>query len=142
MKLLKWEESISVNDELIDKQHQELYKIVNKLIANCNVNFDYAIAKNIIEELKAYSFYHFNDEEEMLEERQYPFIDKHIEEHNGFRIKINDISSRFNKNKDKETIRELLTYVVEWVTNHTNEFDLDYKKYLNSDSYFSEQTKP
>jgi len=130
MDLLKWDQNISLNNDFIDNQHKELFKIVNKLVANCNVNYDYKIIQNIIYELFEYTNNHFKEEERLLEERNYPHLEIHITEHAGFIKKLNDINVKLNKSKDKKTAKELLVFVKNWLLEHTSKYDLDYKNYI------------
>ena len=130
MELLKWDRKISVNNDYIDNQHKELFKIVNKLIANCNVNYDYKIIQNVIYELFEYTNNHFKEEEKMLEEKNYPHLDTHKVEHTNFIKRLSEINVEFNKSKDKETAKELLFFVKQWIIEHTSMYDLDYKNYI------------
>lgn len=87
MDLIKWTPYLSLNHTVIDEQHQKLFDIVNQLIKN--VNIDQAFIEKTLIELKTYSEFHFEEEEAILANRNYPGLEDHKFEHRFFIRRVN-----------------------------------------------------
>ncbi|MDE5421732.1 bacteriohemerythrin [Ancylomarina sp. DW003] len=127
MNFIKWTPELSLDHTLIDEQHQNLFKIVNQLIENINIDQEF-IKKTLID-LKKYSEQHFEEEEAILAERNYPGLEDHKFEHRFFIRRI----TRFCKEvveENQELSEKMLEFLADWVKHHTFEEDQDYKKYL------------
>lgn len=127
MDFIKWTPELSLDHTLIDEQHQNLFKIVNQLIENINIDQEF-IKKTLID-LKRYSEQHFEEEEAILAERSYPGLEDHKFEHRFFIRRI----TRFCKEvveENQELSEKMLEFLADWVKHHTFEEDQDYKKYL------------
>lgn len=127
MDFIKWTPELSLDHTLIDEQHQNLFKIVNQLIENINIDQEF-IKKTLID-LKKYSEQHFEEEEAILAERNYPGLEDHKFEHRFFIRRI----TRFCKEvveENQELSEKMLEFLADWVKHHTFEEDQDYKKYL------------
>lgn len=84
---MKWKSSYAIGVEAIDKQHERLFDISERieelfLLPGHMDKFDEIV--EIIEELKAYVIYHFNEEQQLMEKIQYPKYFSHLVEHQDF----------------------------------------------------------
>ncbi len=85
-RMMTWQDEYNVGVEVIDKEHQRLFKIINKLLA-----FDEEEKKNQrtcqegIKYLKAHAVKHFADEEEYMASIGYQDLEQHRRIHKGFR---------------------------------------------------------
>ena len=100
----------------IDEQHQQLFDIVDKL------GDEKITIKNIIEELKKYTEYHFKTEEEYFLSIGFIEADEHIHLHEIFIETINyyqEFPEKLNKGK-------LNMFLRSWIKNHILHEDMKY----------------
>ena len=129
METIQWTEKISVNNEKIDNQHKKLIELTNDLILHSNATPNSKIVNETLYELLKYTKYHFHDEEELMENFNYPKLEEHKKAHKDFVYQIvmfcNDVS------EGKATVtNEILNFLTRWLIQHTSIDDQDYKKYI------------
>ncbi|MHB8124933.1 MAG: bacteriohemerythrin [Desulfitobacteriaceae bacterium] len=119
--MLQWKEEYSIGVELIDEQHKHLFKIGNKiydLLENYFYKDKYDKIVGIINELSEYTRYHFKTEEDYMLQIKYPQYFKQKVEHDDFIQKIEEIDlGDLDENQDKY-IRDILTFVFNWILEH------------------------
>jgi hemerythrin-like metal-binding domain len=71
----------------------------------------------ILDELAAYTVYHFSTEEKYMEQCGYPGLAFHKKEHDTFVGKVESLIQDYQANKLGITI-ELMTFLKDWVSNH------------------------
>lgn len=107
--------------ELIDVEHKELFRIVdkaNRLVKSYdNVSgFDNIIG--ILNELKEYTKEHFADEEEYMEDIHYEGLEAQKRAHEAFIDKLNNIDIEQIDENPQEYLQELLEFLLGWLINH------------------------
>ncbi len=119
--MIKWKEEYAIGVEHIDKQHRKLFEIAGHAyeVMSDKLSVDkYDRIVAILNELKDYTVYHFNSEEEYMQSIGYKRFLSHKVEHNDFIEKINSIDlDKIDKEQDK-FILELLDFVVSWIDKH------------------------
>lgn len=129
MEKIKWDQSISVENELIDKQHMKLFGIANELVEAVNNKTNYAIIAETLSELLKYAGSHFKAEEQLLEERKYPNLQAHKKLHNDFRHQVAMFTKEATLDKNAVQLK-LINYISDWILFHTSKSDLEYKDYM------------
>jgi hemerythrin len=105
----------------IDAEHKRLFEIAEEAYTLLNDEFlvdkfDYIV--KILNDLKEYTVFHFENEEKYMESIQYKKIFSHRIEHQEFIEKINHLDwDEMEKNQDK-AILEILNYLNDWLINH------------------------
>ena len=121
MKMLQWKEEYSIGVQLIDEQHKHLFVIGNNiydLLENYLYEDKYDKIVMIINELREYTKYHFMTEEDYMLEIKYSKYFNQKVEHDDFIEKIEGIDLKgLDENQDKY-IRDLLTFVFNWILEH------------------------
>lgn len=81
-----WKEEFRIGVEVIDREHQRLFKIINKLFSlkGEEANNQWACQEGI-KFFKGHAVKHFADEETYMESINYKGLEKHREIHRGFR---------------------------------------------------------
>ncbi|MDP4126423.1 MAG: hemerythrin family protein [Bacillota bacterium] len=119
--MLLWKDEYSIGVELIDEQHKHLFEIGNKiydLLENYLYVDKYDKIVTIIKELSDYTKYHFKTEEDYMIQIKYPKYFNQKVEHDDFIQKIEEIDlGELDNNQDKH-IRDILTFVFNWVLDH------------------------
>jgi hemerythrin len=129
METIQWSESISVNNYEIDNQHKYLIQLTNNLILNSNAKVHSEIIGETLTKLYKYIKEHFEDEEALLEKFNYPKLEEHKKEHRKFVLKIVGFCKDVLEGKSTVT-EEMISFLVDWLLNHTSVDDQDYKSYI------------
>lgn len=91
MAQIDWEESYSVNNEEIDKQHKTWIAIYNELdntLLHGNLEEIDSITARILQKMYDYARYHFSVEEEFMLKIKYPDLVNHRRIHKDFDTEI------------------------------------------------------
>jgi len=125
MPLFKWYKKYSVSNKELDEHHKTLFDIFNRLYDNCLAHDKAHCIDPIIDELKAYSSYHFTAEEQHMRTKGYQEIDKHISAHRGFTQRTLHLQQVAGKDEPEAT-RELIAFLGNWLLHHVIEEDKKY----------------
>ena len=135
--MFDWKDSFSVNVDQIDKQHQKLFELGNKiyeLVCLGDYYDHYDEIVTILRELKEYTIYHFAKEEALLKKYNYDEDDfiKHKEEHTYFIEKISEINIYDADEDQSQFLNDTLAFVAEWITSHILFTDKKYSSFLSA----------
>ncbi len=128
MEVLRWNDRFSVSNEEIDYQHKMLFNLVNYLTTSSGKSYNRTEIGEILDELIAYTEYHFAFEEELL--KNHLSIDSHREIHQGFIAKVHYFEEEFKKGEDVIN-SELFTFLVSWIKDHILGTDVVFFKSLD-----------
>lgn len=139
MSAIAWEDKYSVEIEAIDKQHQSLFDMFNELYeAYQSDTTDKKILKDILHKLINYMYEHFETEEELLKEYDYPATKHHIEKHNHFKDEINEKYKIFISKSDSENLpEELILFMINWISEHILKTDKEYLTYFKKNEFLN-----
>lgn len=125
MAFMKWSDDLSVEVKEIDQQHQRLIELINQLHeAMINKQAKLVISK-IIDELTAYTIYHFQTEEKYMEQFKYKGIVSHKYEHETFVKKVGSFQKDYEAGKLGLSL-EVMKFLQDWVSNHIKGIDKKY----------------
>lgn len=116
-----WEDKYAIGVESIDEQHKELFEIANRifeLLKNDLITDKYDSIIAIIEELKNYTIYHFEAEEEYMKNIGYKKLLSQKVAHNDFLEKMEGIDLEQIDNGHNEYLLGILDFVCEWLVEH------------------------
>jgi hemerythrin-like metal-binding protein len=122
MKLFTWYKRYSVNNDELDDHHKALFDILNRLYENCMEDRKINCLEPIVEELVAYSNYHFSAEEQYMRGLGYKEIDRQVAEHRAFRERALQLKQVADKD-DSELTKELIVFLGNWLLHHVMEED-------------------
>ncbi len=115
--------------ELIDKEHRQLFALVNDVhnLIHDEFIFDkYDEIVRILTELRNYTEMHFHDEETYMEQIHYPELDAQRRAHNAFIEKLVDINFAELEDMDdnqQEYLQGILDFLAKWLINHILKMD-------------------
>lgn len=119
--MIKWEEDYGLGVESIDEQHKQLFEIANRiygLLKNEFITDKYDEIIEIIDELKSYTIYHFESEEDYMRSIGYKkFLSQKVA-HNDFLAKMESIDIEQIDNGHNEYLIGILDFVSEWLVQH------------------------
>jgi len=127
-----WDESYSVGVKELDEQHQQIIKIVNRLIKEKDLKVNSETISDVLAELTQYAEFHFRIEEEYMKKHDFPGYSVHKELHSTFRLQL--ITFAIEIVAEKETIPdEVIDYLKNWWLKHILKSDMKFKKYFEND---------
>ncbi|MDI3310130.1 MAG: bacteriohemerythrin [Thermoanaerobacterium sp.] len=119
--MITWKEDFRLGIDEIDKQHKRLFDIANEaydLLKNEFTIDKYDHIVDIIKELKDYTIYHFDYEENYMKSIGFKKLLSHKVLHDDFKEKINNIDlDKIDQNQD-EYIKDILNFLVDWIEKH------------------------
>jgi hemerythrin-like metal-binding protein len=123
-----WSDKLSVDIDLIDDQHKILIQLINdtsRLIVEKNDSK----VQEVLNELRLYTDTHFTEEEELFKKSDYPYIDKHLEEHRYFINKLSDFDNNLQLS-DASVSLNILEFLKNWLFYHIEIVDKGYALYV------------
>ncbi len=127
---IEWKDEYSVGITHIDQDHKKLIKLLNQF----TVAYDHAMSeefeKEALEALIDYTKYHFEREEKMMRENDYPDFVAHQAKHQEMIGQVNQFVDLYNK-KGHDALKEVSEYLTVWLISHINGTDKEYSQYLN-----------
>ncbi len=122
-----WNEKYNTGINEIDNQHKKLVNILNQLYESFVDRTTNEKLKEVIQEMKDYTEYHFGVEEKYFKEFNYTDADKHISEHQTFIRKVATFKDDMELGKVSVTF-QLMNFLRAWLLRHINGTD---KKYIS-----------
>lgn len=119
--MIQWKDEYVMGIPSIDEQHKELFEIANRiyeLLKNEMITDKYNKIIEIIDELKSYTVYHFNAEEEYMKSIGYRKFLSQKAAHNDFLEKVNTIDYDKIDNGQNEYLISMLDFVADWLIQH------------------------
>ena len=114
-------------NEKIDTEHGKLFEIGERAYQLLIDKFDtdkYDKIVEVIQELKEYTIYHFNAEEEYMVSINYKRLFTQKIDHAFFIKKLEEVNlNKIDENQD-EAIMGILTFLNDWLISHILEKDL------------------
>ncbi len=132
MPLIKWNESMSMNINEIDRQHKELVEIINTLFDAMKIAKGYDVLDEVLNKLVDYVHYHFETEETYFDNFEYSDSQIHKNEHIYFTDQVNDFKRLFAEGKSTQNEGDtpltvgLWSLLKDWFVNHVMIFDKKY----------------
>ncbi|MBF0145408.1 MAG: hemerythrin family protein [Magnetococcales bacterium] len=109
----------------------EINAIVDQLRKRKPQPNDLVQLDKVFRDLKAYTQYHFNAEEELFARMDYPRKEEHMKEHRQLILGLDELKSKVSGRKISYSV-DLQFFLLDWLFNHINRHDLKYKEFFNS----------
>jgi hemerythrin-like metal-binding protein len=129
MGLFNWTEKMSVGIGKIDKEHIQLFDIMNKIHEGMMAGKGQDALSTVINSLLDYTKFHFGNEEALLRQHGFPGLTEHIKLHEGFKTKVADLNNKL-KNGSPALAIPTLDFLQEWLVKHIQGVDFQYKGFL------------
>lgn len=119
--MLVWKDEYAVGVDIVDSQHKHMFEIGNRIYRLLKDDFcvdKYDKVVEILDELKQYTRYHFETEEQYMLDNQYKGYFLQKVEHDKFLEKLDEFDlGDLDEITDKD-IEDLLAFIFEWVLDH------------------------
>ena len=105
----------------IDEEHKKLFEIANtayELLMNEFIPDKYDYIMEVVDELRDYTKYHFDHEEDYMNKIKYKRLLSQKVSHDDFIEKINAYDSEIVDENQRGSLLELLDYLTTWLVEH------------------------
>ena len=125
-----WDPALSVGIEVIDSQHKRIIDYINDLHDACRER-DKKKVEKVLLGLVDYTLTHFAFEEELMARAGYPLSEPHKRVHEAFTTHMKNYLERHRRGEN--IVRELISELEVWLTNHIKNDDHDYAPYVQKE---------
>jgi hemerythrin len=125
MTLIIWNSKLSVEVNSIDIQHKKLISLINDFYDNITNRSNSENIAKILTGLKNYTIEHFDYEEKLMKQFQYPLYNSHKKEHEFFINKVKEIEKKLNEGKLVLSL-DVTSFLFDWLKNHIQVSDKKY----------------
>jgi methyl-accepting chemotaxis protein len=120
-----WSDALATGHTVIDEQHKQLFTAVNRLLEACNQGEGKTEFKKSLKFLNDYTKFHFDNEEAIQREYEYPDYLNHHKYHEQFKADVRDLSMRILKQGVQDAfIAEVREKVGVWLITHIQVQDM------------------
>lgn len=124
--LLKWSDEYAIGIDIVDEQHQYLFKLFNDLEGITDSHdFQACFMK-----LYRYAREHFSAEEQLMKDCHYPLLAEHRKQHDQFIFQLNSLS--IAGIYDLAAREDLKLFLSNWLVFHILGEDLKIAHYLEN----------
>lgn len=118
---IKFTEEFMTGIELIDKEHEELFRIISEvqtLLRNDLLTDRFDEILSLLGDLTTYAESHFKDEEEYMQSIRYKGLEAQQRAHAAFVARVEDMDIIHIDSNQQETLEEILEFLTGWLVNH------------------------
>lgn len=123
-----WSDAFSIGNDQIDKDHQQIIEILNKLIELDQKKINHKKFAEILWMMNEYSIHHFKKEEDYMLKLNYPKIKEHKVQHAHYINEVSKYSNEFS-NSNPPDINEIIGFLETWWLNHIQITDAEYENF-------------
>jgi hemerythrin len=132
---IHWDNSLSVDIKLIDKQHKEWIKHFNRVAESIESNEGASQIVQTLNFLIDYTEIHFSTEEKSMLENRYPDIKEHTKKHDELRCTLNNLVREFHEEGPTNLLIESIeTLMKNWLVKHIHETDKKFIDYIKQNN--------
>ena len=130
----EFDESLVTGNEMIDSQHKELIAKINSLVESCEKDGGKVAAIKMLDYLAEYTEFHFNAEEKLQEEIEYPGIEEHKKQHQELYRVVDELHDMLEEQEGptEEFVEQVNRNVIQWLYKHIKGFEDRKSTRLNS----------
>ena len=122
---MKWDESFSVQNTEMDKQHQKLFELLNNLNQAMEKGKGRETLPEIFNDLVQYTRVHFSAEETLLQKHNYPDLSIQKQQHQVLIAQISKLQEKFSSG-DFSSSLETRDFLNHWLIDHIKGHDQKY----------------
>ncbi len=119
---LAWSEEFTTGVAEIDEQHMILVHTLNEVAVKLTYDTSQETLEQITQDLLSYALYHFETEEELMQNFGYAdsgddAAEQHLAQHRAFSTKVLEVRESL-KSGTKISTTELLDFLNQWLVHH------------------------
>jgi len=115
----KWDPQLETGYDKIDNQHRQLFKAVRNIMDASTSGKGDKVVLDTLEFLTGYALKHFEDEEQLQIDYEYPDYLNHRAIHEDFKAAVTELVKKVNHEGPNEVIiDEVCSIIRAWLVNH------------------------
>ena len=127
---IEWKQEYNTGVPAMDKQHKRLVDLINALFISMKAGGDHSQTCDVVDELVDYTITHFQAEESLMQQHNYPDFVAHKQIHDRFVAKVEDFAERL-KNGERVAAGDVFSFLKDWLISHIKKQDRDgYAPYI------------
>lgn len=130
-RFVAWRDDLSVGIGSIDDDHKKLLSLINNLQTAVYYPTGETFERQALKELVDYTKYHFEREERMMRDNDYPDYEAHKRQHEAMIAKVNGFMQAYDTDREG-TVEELTGFLKGWLIQHIAGTDQQYSGHLRS----------
>ncbi|MDP7547800.1 MAG: bacteriohemerythrin [Alphaproteobacteria bacterium] len=130
MQIVKWSDDFKIGEAEIDKEHWGLFALINELGDRRAQGAIQASIESTIEALVDYIDVHFEHEERLLQEANYPGLEAHKKLHAALSRQVNEFRDDFLRAPEAFDHDEFMAFLSNWLSEHIIIEDMEYAAFL------------
>lgn len=128
-----WSEALETGDPQIDQLHQDLFASMNNLLKASSIGQGETKVDETLDFLNNYIFTHFDKEEALMAESDYPDYFIHKKAHDAFKRTVHSMVREYDRSGTSiSLIAKLNSVISSWLINHIQRDDIKFAHYLRS----------
>ncbi|HPT28171.1 MAG TPA: bacteriohemerythrin [Bryobacteraceae bacterium] len=129
MAFIEWKPAYSVQVEDLDRQHQRLVELINSLHDAMKIGAPRQALERIVSDLVAYTRFHFQTEERLMQFHGFPLLSEHLREHESLTTTVVRFQEDLHAGRVAVSI-PLMQFLKSWLTGHILGSDVQYAPYM------------
>ena len=128
---IQWDDSLSVDVELIDEQHKMLIQRIKNLSNAVTSSRGAVEIGKTLGFMIDYTEFHFSTEEKHMIDLGYPGFDIHKKQHEEFKSTLNEMVMEFEEDGATAQLGEWINnYLINWLVDHIKSIDTKLGEFL------------
>jgi hemerythrin len=128
MPAVVWNNDLCVGIEQVDNEHQNLVCVLNQLDDAMKKGKGTRVMSEILIQLVQYTKVHFENEEKLMADVEYPKLERHKSQHRQLIEKVEAFYQKFNS-QGKRITKEMMDFLKYWLSNHILVDDMAFGKF-------------
>ena len=126
-------DNLLTGNALIDEQHKEIIDKINKLVVTCENGTCQIESVKMLDYLADYTEHHFQEEEALQKEVDYPGLEEHKKRHDEFRQTVKELHEMLEEEEGPSPrfVEAVQENVIDWLYRHIKGFDCSVATYIN-----------
>lgn len=117
MTTASWQDQYCTGDLQVDREHQDLFAMVNTLHNALMQAKPPATLRAILEDLACHTLDHFRTEETLMQSHDYPDYGRHKQSHDRLEAKVCALLQRFEQDESVLTV-DIPVFLADWLVHH------------------------
>ena len=123
-----WDSSLDTGMESVDQQHRALFDQIRILLDHTQANR----IRETLEFIATYASEHFDMEERLHQETDYPYAQEQLDAHIGFMADYRELKQEYEGNGgDLVLLMKLAKFLLDWLKEHIGKLDQKFADYFH-----------
>lgn len=120
-----WKEAYSVGIKSLDNDHKRLIYLLNQFNTAYEYDTSADFERQALEQLVAYTRFHFAREEEMMKQSGYEDLENHKMQHAKMIAQVESFVEKYRR-EGHDCLNEVSEFLTDWLIHHINGTDKQY----------------